>query len=81
MTDEEERSTMYPCVSLIIPAGTAPDTVADVVATLPDDVGEVALVMLDGEGPADAEEIARFAGALAEGAGYALFSPALAAAT
>ena len=72
---------MNPCVSLIIPAGTEADTIADVVATLPDDVREVAVVMLDDDRRAGDEEIARFVEALAERAGYALFSPALAAAT
>lgn len=72
---------MNECVRLIIPAGTEADTVADVVATLPDDVGEVAVVMLDRDGPADNEQIERFVDALAEGAGYALFRPAVAAAT
>ena len=72
---------MNQCVSLIIPAGTEADTIADVVATIPDEVGEVAVVMLDGDGPADDEEIARFVRALAEGAGYAVLSPTLAAAT
>jgi hypothetical protein len=72
---------MNQCVSLIIPPGTETETIADVVATIPDYVGEVAVVMLDGDGPADGEEIARFVRALAEGAGYPLLSPALAAAT